>query len=112
MMDKDTPKIEAEDWKYTPLWDENLDCLIKEAPVGGLLAMFQSAARQGKDVGEFTAEFLKALLEGRYTDAQIRSTYRLTRALNKASCSSTIVGVALIFFAAVQAFVSLLSWWR
>jgi len=109
MIEKDSPKVEAKDWFYARLTKDTPDYLANHAPIDGLLAMFHSGAKAGA-LGTIELEFLKTLLAGRYTQAQIQSMERLTGALNRASKSSTIIGIGLVAMAVASAAVAVLAY--
>jgi|GEM_PF-4671544 len=109
MIHKDQPKIDPKEWPYTLLKDKDPNYLINEAPLDGLLAIFHSGSKGGTLSG-IQIEFLKMALSGRYTDASVNSMERLTEALNKASKSSTIIGVGLIIVGVAAAFAAALTY--
>jgi len=108
MIDKNVPRIQATYWQSSRL-RENPDFLINEAPLDGLLAIFHCVAER-ENIGQVKLEFMKTLILGRYTQAQVQSMDRLTEALNKASWSSTLVGCALVFVGIVAAGVTVMSY--
>lgn len=109
MIEKDSPKVDAKDWIYTRLSKEAPDYLANEAPIDGLLAIFHSASKS-ESIGGVKLEFLKTLLMGRYTEAQIQSMDRLTVALDRASRSSTIVGLGLVAVGIAAVIVAILGY--
>jgi hypothetical protein len=103
------PKIEPKEWRYDLLKEKDPNYLINEAPLDGLLAVFHSGSK-GSTLKGIQIEFLKMLLSGRYTEASVESMERLTESLNKASKSSTIVGVGLIIVGVASAFAAALTY--
>lgn len=109
MIDNDQPKIEPKKWPHTLLKEKDPNYLINEAPLDGLLAIFHNGSKGGTLLG-IQIEFLKMLLSAGYTDASVKSMERLTESLNKASRSSTIVGVGLIIVGIASAFAAALAY--
>ena len=88
---------------------EDPDYLANHAPIDGLLAIFHSASRS-ESIGGVKLEFLKTLLMGQYTEAQIQSMDQLTVALNTASKSSTITGLGLVVVGIAAVIVAVLGY--